>query len=219
MPEAFWEKFKPLYGVDLLQGYTEQDIAGLKEIFGALPQVLEEYYRAAGRTDAFRHVQDEWMLPEHFKKWEWLRESEYMILLNENQGVCRAGIRREDLRLPNPPVYTTEDDENWVPCAPSLREFLCAALAYEAVFAPEYSPEEFYWLTPEELEVLKSGLTKLPFEMENWIGGMKITLYQNAPENMVAVMDCGDLQMLYGAASKEAYEKLCTVTAGLGEPI
>ena len=46
------------------------------------------------------------MLPEHFQKWEWLREPDYLILLNENQGVCQAGIRREDLMLPDPPAVS-----------------------------------------------------------------------------------------------------------------
>ena len=88
MISAFWEMFKPLYAVYTLEGYTENEIAYLKELFGALPRVLEDYYRAAGRTKAFHCVQDTWMLPEHFQKWEWLREPDYLILLNENQGVC-----------------------------------------------------------------------------------------------------------------------------------
>ena len=32
-----------------------------------------------GRTKAFHCVQDTWMLPEHFQKWEWLREPDYLI--------------------------------------------------------------------------------------------------------------------------------------------
>lgn len=63
MISAFWEMFKPLYAVYTLEGYTENEIAYLKELFGALPRVLEDYYRAAGRTKAFHCVQDTWMLP------------------------------------------------------------------------------------------------------------------------------------------------------------
>ena len=44
MISAFWEMFKSLYAVDTLEGYTENEIAYLKELFGALPQVLEDYY-------------------------------------------------------------------------------------------------------------------------------------------------------------------------------
>lgn len=49
MESAFWEEFKPLYAVDVLEGYTENEITYLKELFGTLPQVLEDYYRAGIR--------------------------------------------------------------------------------------------------------------------------------------------------------------------------
>ena len=56
---------------------------------------------------------------------------------------------------------------------------------------------------------------------------MRITLYSNEPDNMVAVMDCGDwelhgdgeLQMLYGAASEASYASLMSVLEGVGEAI
>lgn len=219
MSSSFWEIFKPLYAVGALQGYTEKDMEMLKELFGALPQVLEDFYCTAGRTDAFHHVQDTWMLPEHFQKWEWLRDAPYMILLNENQGVCRAGIKREDLCLPDPPVYTTEDDKNWILCTPAVSEFLAAALAYEAMFTFAYNPECFYWLSEEDAKLIRTRLTRFPYELESWIGDMKITLYHNAPDNMVAIMDGGngDLSMLYGAASKESYAQLMDVLDGVGE--
>ena len=38
MISAFWEMFKPLYAVYTLEGYTENEIAYLKELFGALPR-------------------------------------------------------------------------------------------------------------------------------------------------------------------------------------
>lgn len=216
-----WDMFMPLYAVETLQGYMAKDIELLKSMFGTLPQVLEEYYHTAGQTKAFHHVQDTWILPEHFQKWKWLQQSEYMILLNENQGVCRAGIRREDLCLPNPPVYSTEDDKNWVLCAPTTSEFLSAALAYEAVYSFAYCPEEFYWLTADDMPLISTKLTKLPFELTNWMNNMKITLYNNEDDNMVAIMDCedGNLCMLYGAASEKSYAKLLAVLNGIGEPM
>lgn len=220
MPMDFWETFKPLYTVDTLQGYTEEDMAVLREMFGTLPQVLEDYYCAAGRTEAFHHVQDMWVLPEHFRKWKWLQESEYMIILNENQGACRAAIRRDDLNLPDPPVYTTQDDQHWDLCTPTTREFLSATLAYEGIFTFSYYPEEIYWITEQERELIESKLTKFPFEMANW-NGIKIALYNNEPDNMVAILGFGesDLQILYGAATEASYEKLMTVLRGIGEPV
>lgn len=212
----FFDMLKNLYAVNEFQGYTDEDIAYIKQLFGNIPKVLEEYYRIAGKTEAFHHVQDTWILPEHFKKWKWTQESEYMILLNENQGVCCAGIKKEDLSLENPPVYATNFDEEWVLCADSVSEFLSAALAYEAVFTFEFFPEEFYWITEEEFEFIESKLEKYPFEIKSWMD-MKIMLYYSGDENLVAVMDCEDLQILYGASSEESYAELRNLIGDIGE--
>jgi len=144
-----------------------------------------------------------------------------LILLNENQGVCRAGIHKADLCLPNPPVYYTEDDKNWNLCASTTSEFLSAALAYEAVFHFAYSPEEFYWITEAEMDFIKLNLTKLPFELEKWIGDMKVLLFQNEADNMVAVMECGDgnSNILYGGATEASYDKLRKALEEIGEPM
>lgn len=209
---------KSLYAVDEFQGYTDEDITYIKQLFGNIPKVLEEYYRTAGRTEAFHNVQDTWILPEHLKKWEWTQESDHMILLNENQGVCCAGIRREDLSLENPPVYVTNDDEEWKLCSDSVSEFLLAALAYEATFTFEFCSEDFYELTKDEFDLLETRFEKYPFVLKNWID-INIMLYHNDNKNLIAVFNCDDedFQMLYGASSEESYNKLLDSIGDLGE--
>ncbi|KAI4447076.1 hypothetical protein C823_001595 [Eubacterium plexicaudatum ASF492] len=44
-----------------------------------------------------------------------------------------------------------------------------------------------------------------------------MSFYSNAYDHMVVVMDCGDLEVIYGAASEKAYEKLMKIMEGLGE--
>lgn len=219
MVSESWDKFKALYAVETLQGYTERDIELLKGIFGTLPRVLEDFYRTAGRTEAIYYGEDEWVLPEHYQKREWLRHPEYMILLNEAQYVCCAGIRKRDLYLSDPPVYVMQNDEHWALCAPTTSEFLNAALTYEAVYTFPYSPEEFYLLTKKDVERINTRLTKLPYEMANWIGGVHITLFQNEKDNLAVVMDCGDgmPDMLYGAASEASYAQIQLALRGIGE--
>ncbi len=46
---------------------------------------------------------------------------------------------------------------------------------------------------------------------------MNMSFYSNAPDNMAVIMDCGDLETIYGAASEESYAKLMEVMEGLGE--
>ena len=210
---------KQLYAVDTLEGYTEDEINLLKRKYGALPTVLEEFYRTAGRTAALWRVQDTWIVPEHREKWTWLQTSSHYILLNENQGVCQAGIRRSDMILPDPPVYVTMDDTDWKLCAPTTSEFLAAALSYEAVFAFDHSFEEIYWLTEEDLHVVQSRLTKLPFMLQNWMVDT-ITCYNNALDNLAVVLDFGgEYQMLYGGATAESFHKLQSVLENIGETI
>lgn len=209
---------KNLYAAEIFSGCTEEEIAFVKQKFGALPLVLEKFYRTVAKTEALHHIQDQWMLPEHFAKYSWLNDSECLIIMNENQGVCHAGIRREDLIQPDPPVYVKTDDNDWMPSAPTTSEFLMAMLGCQASFVMKHQPEAFYWITEEELAIIQEKMDKLPYEVHNWIYDIQISLYSNAPDNIVAVMDCnGDLQVLYGANSEEGYEKLMAVMEGIGE--
>lgn len=231
----YLSRIKPLYGIDTLRGCGEPEIEAMRGRFGVLPQAVEEFYRAAAKTEAFHHVQDSWVLPEQYEKWTWLEKTDALILLVENQGVCFAGILREDLERPDPPVYVSygrrdqgswqlwaKDAGDWDLCAGSTTEFFAAALAYEAAFTFPWEPQEFYWYTQEEKAVLSSGLTKLPFALKNWCSEMEITLYQNAPDNLLALMSFRgeeEPQALYGAVTEESYRKLLEVVGKMGEPV
>ena len=46
-----------------------------------------------------------------------------------------------------------------------------------------------------------------------------MSFYSNASDNMVVIMDCGDLEMLYGASGEEGFEKLMEVMEGIGEAL
>ena len=216
----FTELFRTLYGVDQPQGCTDAEIDAVKEIFGALPAVVETFWRAVGRTKKLNQGQDTWFLPEDYSKWKWLRECGYLVLLNENQGVCRAGIRREDLTLPDPPVYTYVDQKDWVLSAPTTSEFLEAALLYEAVFTFPYTPEDFmHWLSEEDMEAVQNRMTRRTV-LKDWFD-MDITCYQNRPDNLLAVLDVGggEFQAIFGGTTQEGYAAMLEAMDGLGEPL
>ncbi len=87
------EMIRQLYRVKELQGYTEEKLAVVKKYFNSLPRVLEEFWNRAARTEAIHKVQDRWIRPEDFDRWDWLKDGDYLVILIENQGCCRAGIR------------------------------------------------------------------------------------------------------------------------------
>ena len=218
-----YELIKNLYGTDELDGYSDEDIAFLKEMFGSLPEVLEDYYRKAGRTEILKHLQDEWILPEHYQNRNWLKqEKDFYILMNENQGVFQFGIRREDMNKSNPPVYYIENELTAKYCD-TLSEFLLCQSAYQAVFTFEYSSEEFYGITEDELKIVEENLQKYPFELKNNEQDypFNMSFYYNASDNLYVVMKYNedDMQVLYGAVSEKSFDKLEKVVGNLGEPM
>ena len=114
---SFLDLIKKLYAVKSFHGYTDKEIDSLKQLFGNIPAVLEEYYRTAGKTKEFQYGQDLWVKPEEYKGHSWYNNIDGMVILNENQGVCQACIKREDLSLPDPPVYNNYNEDEWELCA------------------------------------------------------------------------------------------------------
>ena len=214
------ELIRDLYGVERFQGCTEEEISAVRDIFGDIPAAVENFYRTAGRNQEITRHDDMWFFPEHFQRWKHLSQSDHFPLLCENQGVCRAEIRREDLSLPDPPVYTQmEDDGPWLLSAPAASEFLEAALTYEAIWQLKYSVKEYHWLTGGELAVVQAKLNKRPCALKNWMD-LEITFYSSRPDNLVVVMDADDhYEALYGGVTEESYAALLKVMEGLGEPV
>ena len=212
---------RDLYGIDQPQGCTEEEIAAVREKFGTLPAVVEDFWRTFGRTPRLSYVQDDWMFPAFYEKWGWPKDSKDLSLLCENQYVCEAAVLQKDLSLPDPPVYTrmAADDGPWQLSAPAVSDFLEAALTYEAVWSLPYSPDDFFSLTEEELEIIRSKLTKHSAVLRNWLE-MEVTFYSSRPDNLLVVMDLGDeYQALYGGVTQESYQTLLEVMEGLGEPL
>ena len=213
------EIVRPLYGVAEPQGCTEAEIDAVREKFGSLPAVVEDFWRTFGHTKRLNQCQDDWVFPGHYSKWKWLEEHDDLILLNENQSVFQACVQRADLALPDPPVYLLEGPSPRLLSAPTVSSFLEATLLYEAVFQLEYSPEEFFEFTEADLAVIRSRLTKRPALQKNWFV-TETSFYSDRPDNLLVVMDMGgDYQGLYGANTQESYAALMEVMEGLGEPI
>ena len=54
----------------------------------------------------------------------------------------------------------------------------------------------------QEADPQDADAQRQPFGLYGWLG-MDMSFYSNAADNLAVVMDCGDLQVLYGAASQE----------------
>lgn len=209
---------KQLYNVDALVGCSEKEIDQLKQIYGSLPRVFEDFLRTLGNTKKLQQGQDTWLFPAYYQQYTWMRSekyAEYLILMNENQGVYQLILKREDLQKENPPVYVLDGTKILGICAETLSEFLLGMLLYQAIFVMEYNPEDFFWYSDKDVELIRASMQKLPYEIKNWYSDT-IEFYTNAEGNLLYLM-CGEYQSTYGATTKEAYEKLLAVVGDLGE--
>ncbi len=206
-----------LYNIKDPKGLSNDDMLFLENKFGKLPVSLKVFYSVCGSENSILHCQDSWITPEDHHRWAWLNDNKYMVLLNENQGCYIAAILEKDLGKADPEVYSSDDHgESWKLCADSADAFIKAVLYYEAVFRFPFSAESFYSLTGDEFEMLKDKLQLLPFHIDNWFG--TIWLFQDSSSDAAFIIENdGDYQLMYGAASEDAFISLSEKLSGIGE--
>lgn len=213
-----YELIKKLYGIEQFQGCLVEDLDYMIKKFDEIPAQVIEIYNTIGGTQQLNRVQDQWLFPDQYRKYNWMDDDvykDYFILMNENQGVYQIVIKREDMTMDNPPVYVLDGSTIVGKCADSVTEFFMSMLIYQSVFAMEYSPQDFFWYSEEDMQVIRTKLTKLPYKLFNWYSEL-IEFYTNAQDNMLYIMS-DDNQGTYGAMTESSYDIIEAVLGELGE--
>lgn len=214
------EILRNIYGIDEEKGLSEDDMKYFESRFGKVPDTLREFYLLCGNNpNVINYNQDLWCTPSDYRKWTWLQKSEDFIILNENQGVCHAFIKKEDFGKPNPPVYVRWFGVDEPPriCANSVDEFVKSFLVYEGSFGVPYFSEDFYFISEEEFDFIVNNFKEHNFKAENWMTDGEMRFFYDTPDSVICVfVDC--LQMHFGARNKETFDKLENILGGMGEP-
>lgn len=204
-----------LFRVSEPVGYSPEEMEKAKAAVGAIPAELEEFLAKYGNSPELHGLQDELVLPGRYPA---LLDPDYIIFFNENQGVCQAAVKKSEAHLPDPPVYVSCNDGEWVFSSPHVSEFLTAMFGYQASICLPFSPEEFFWITPEEKEKIERLFTKREQVISCWLDGWAITLYGGNDEGRLAVMEAGgDIQMQYAANTQNEFERMSGLLEGIGE--
>lgn len=168
-----YDKILQLFKVENPVGYTVEQIEKAKTVVVGLPLELEKFYLLFGASKELHYLQDELILPDRFADFA---ASDYIIFFNENQSVCRAGVKKSDAALDDPPVYTSVDDGEWKLSSPHVSEFLTVMFDYQASICPELNPKEFFFINAEEKAKVEKLFPKLG-AFDNWLYGWNITVY------------------------------------------
>ena len=199
-------------------GYTKEEIEKAKAAVGGLPLELEKFYLYCGSSPELQFLQDELILPG---KYPALLDPEYIVFYNENQGVCQAAVRKSEVLLGDPPVYTSVDNGEWTLSSPHVSEFLKAMYDYQASICLDFNPEDFYFVTEEEKAKIESLFPKLG-SFNGWLYTYKVTVYGENGIRIALMEDAedgGDIQMNFAANNQEDYDKVTAMLDGIGEPM
>lgn len=214
------EKYKSiteLFQVETPTGYTKEEIAKAKAAVGGLPLELEKFYLYCGNSPELKFLQDELVLPG---KYPALLDPDYIIFYNENQGVCQAAVKKSEVSLDDPPVYTSVDDGEWKLSSPHVSEFLAAMYDYQASICLDFSPEEFYFVTPEEKAKIENLFPRLG-SFNGWLYTWTVSVYGEGGIRIALMEDeeGEDIQMNFAANNQEDFDKVMSMLEGIGEPM
>ncbi len=214
--EKYSELLK-LFKVEKPLGYSVEEVNEAKETVGGLPLELEKFYLYCGKSPELQHLQDELMLPD---KYPAFLDLDYIVFFDEDQGVCQAAVKKSDIALPDPPVYTSVGDGEWALSSPHVSEFLIAMFDYQASIYLEFNPEEFYFIAPEEKAKIEQMFPKLG-GFNNWLYDWNITVYGENGGRIALMEPPGgdDIQMNIAANNEEEFDRMIKLLDGIGEAI
>lgn len=203
---------KQLFGITEPNGFVENEMQVVKDIFGDLPKVFIDYYAELGKIESLNHTQDSLIIPERF---QYYKQNEYLIFYTENQHACVWGIHKDDLSIPNPQVYMSYDQEEWSLETKTLTEFFTAMAFLQAGFALEFPGNTFYEIEQQDLDFIVKNYSDKTVSFQQWLEGIKF--YGNHHDEIIIIT--GGSQMFYAANSKEHFTEMDEVLSKLGEEL
>src|SRR5690554_1676698 len=129
-------KIRTLYKLsEEIFGFTETEIGVLeKRLNITLPIALKKYYLTLGKHEAINYSYNRLLEPENEINFS---NDRYLIIFEENQAVVSWGIKEEDLKLDNPPVWGnlgTEEKPYWYLETNTTDDFFLLMSVYNGVF-------------------------------------------------------------------------------------
>lgn len=201
---------KKLFKITEPNGFSNDQIQNIKDIFGQLPQVFVDYYMELGKIQNLNHTQDSLIVPERF---QYYKHDDYLMFYSENQKACVWGIHKDDLSKTNPPVYMSSDEKDWNLETETLTDFFTAMAYLQAIFGLEFGCDTYYQLEQSDLNVVVENFQNKGFSFKQWLQG--ISFYGNYDDDVIMISSNYD--MFYAANTEAHFIELDKVLSKLGK--
>ncbi|MDE6776435.1 MAG: hypothetical protein K2J25_00720, partial [Oscillospiraceae bacterium] len=132
---------------------------------------------------------------------------DYCVFYVENDWVFVWAIKKEDLTKENPPVYETLDDKNWHKLCDCVSEFLISQAYVQRTFSFEYSTEEFFYLTQEQLQLLAENFPHVNADSDLYMG---VKFFQPYKDTLLMILK-DDEEIFMGLCASENEQHFETV--------
>ena len=197
-------KIKSLFNITDKEGFSEECLEEAEKRIGGLPKVLVDYYVDLGKVYNLNNSQDRLLSPDEINDL-----GEYLEFYVENQYVCTWCIAKKDLSMENPPVYITEDGENFYEESDSLLDFLCTMSHLQGMWGVNYGCEELFDIEEESAELIRDNYKKKDIKsLKRW---MNVEFFGNHDDEVIALIKNVDFYTLcYAANIEEHFEEIDT---------
>ncbi|KFF03468.1 hypothetical protein [Flavobacterium reichenbachii] len=159
------QKIKRLYALSEKEnyGFSEAEILQLeKKLATLIPARLKEYYLELGREENLNYHYNRLMKPEEIE----FSEDNFLVIYEENQNVAIWGIKKDDLKLDNPPVYGnygTIEKSDWILETQTLEDFFLSMAIYNGTFGGlKYNGNYFGEIISEILKDFETNWNFIP---------------------------------------------------------
>ena len=193
---------KKLFGIEKDEGFSEECVKEAEKRVGKLPEVLKDYYIELGKVSNLNNSQDRLFSPDEIED-----IGDYIEFYRENQYVCRWCIAKKDMGMENPPVYITEDGQNFEEDSSSLLDFLCTMAYLQGIWGLDYGCEEILDIEEDGADLIRKKYKKKAVKSLNkW---MNVEFFGNHDDEVIALIKNDDYYNLcYSANIEEHFEEM-----------
>lgn len=160
------QKIKHIYNLSEYEnfGFSESEVLVLeKKLDIVLPVKLKEYYLELGKHENLNHSHNRLLKPDHEIGFS---DDQYLVFYEENQVVAFWGIRKEDLKLDNPPIwvkYDTIEKSDWMIETKTTENFFLLMAVYNGTLGGlPYNGNFLGLVDSQTVDFVEDNFTLLP---------------------------------------------------------
>lgn len=206
----FLDKIKRLYNLKEMQldvAYQEEVLLELEtRLRKKLPTKFRDYYLTLGKNKAINYTHNRLLKPIEIG----FSRDNYLMFYEENQGAVCWGIKKQDLKLENPPVwgnYGSKEVPNWQVETKSITAFFLLMAVYNGTLGGlKYHANQLEIIAPKVVQKIKENWTE-----QSEISWEKQKVYTNSFEEVISLsFDDKDVctAIFIGTNHKERFDSL-----------